>query len=89
MNAGQTTWTGLVVPASGSLAVTVTASVSLASAGDVTNLAKPTGDRIRRAGATCVVTPTPAAVTVAKTASESITSDGIAEDGEQRRTRSR
>ncbi|MEZ5438995.1 MAG: hypothetical protein R3F12_11690 [Lysobacteraceae bacterium] len=46
VNAGQTTtWTGLVVPASGSLAVTVTASVSLASAGaSVTNLAKPTGD---------------------------------------------
>ncbi|MEZ5438981.1 MAG: hypothetical protein R3F12_11615 [Lysobacteraceae bacterium] len=47
MNAGQTTtWTSLAVPANGSLLVTVTASVdSPVSVTQVSNLAKPTGDR--------------------------------------------
>ncbi|MEZ5438987.1 MAG: hypothetical protein R3F12_11645 [Lysobacteraceae bacterium] len=50
----------------------------------MTNLAKPTGDPDPSCpSATCVVTPTPAAVTVANADRESITSDGIAEDGEQ------
>ena len=72
VNAGQTTnWTGLAVPASGTLQVTVVARVNTPIAStSVSNLAKPTNggqDPVCPSGA-CVVTPTSSTVTVAKSA---------------------
>ncbi|MBL0165420.1 MAG: DUF11 domain-containing protein [Xanthomonadales bacterium] len=85
-NVGQTTtWTSLAVPANGTLAVTVTASVDTpVTVSAVTNLAKPSGTPDPSCpSATCVVTPTPANVTVAKAlTSESGSQAGIAEGGE-------
>ena len=85
-NAGQTTnWTGLAVPASGTLQVTVVARVNTPIAStSVSNLAKPTGgqDPVCPSGA-CVVTPTSGNVALVKTLfAETGTQPGIAEAGE-------
>ncbi len=69
VNAGQTTtWTGLTIPASGSLVVTVRANVTAPiTAASVRNIAKRTGEPDPICpGIACVVTPTASAVTVAK-----------------------
>ncbi|MBL0165421.1 MAG: DUF11 domain-containing protein [Xanthomonadales bacterium] len=85
-NVGQTTtWTSLAVPANGTLAVTVTASVDTpVTVSAVTNLAKPSGTPDPSCpSATCVVTPTPGAVTMVKALTgESGTMAGVAEPGE-------
>lgn len=69
VNAGQTTtWAGLTIPASGSLVVTVRATVNAPITGpSVRNIAKRTGEPDPVCpGIACVVTPTASAVTVAK-----------------------
>ncbi|MEJ8855337.1 isopeptide-forming domain-containing fimbrial protein [Variovorax robiniae] len=85
-NAGQTTtWTGLTIPAGGSLVVKVSAKVNTpVTTANVTNIAKPTGSPDPACpSSACVVTPTASVVTLVKTlAAESGTQAGIAEAGE-------
>nr|WP_315183626.1 isopeptide-forming domain-containing fimbrial protein [uncultured Albidiferax sp.] len=69
VNAGQTTtWAGLTIPASGSLVITVRATVNAPITGpSVRNIAKRTGEPDPICpGTACVVTPTASTVTVAK-----------------------
>jgi len=71
VNSGQTiTWTGLTIPANGTLQLTVTASVnSPISTASVSNLVKTTGDPDPGCpSVACVLTPTASTVTVAKAA---------------------
>ncbi|BEP66829.1 hypothetical protein GmRootV35_13430 [Variovorax sp. V35] len=81
VNAGQsTTWTGLTIPASGSLVVTVVATVNTPIASSsINNIAKKTGDPDPSCPSTgCVVTPTASTVTVAKTATPATGSTVVA-----------
>ena len=86
VNSGQSTnWTGLTIPASGSLAVTVVASVnSPIATASVSNLAKPTGTPDPSCpSAACVVTPTAAQLVLTKALTgESGSQPGLAEAGE-------
>ncbi|WP_162277356.1 isopeptide-forming domain-containing fimbrial protein [Rhodoferax koreensis] len=71
-NAGQTTsWTGLTIPANGTLQLTIVFTVnSPITTANVSNLAKPTGGPDPACpGAACPVVPTVSTVTVAKTSS--------------------
>jgi uncharacterized repeat protein (TIGR01451 family)/fimbrial isopeptide formation D2 family protein len=71
VNAGQTTtWAALTIPASGSLVITVRATVNAPiTAPNVRNIAKRTGEPDPTCpGTACVVTPTASAVTIAKSA---------------------
>ncbi|MCW5566670.1 MAG: DUF11 domain-containing protein [Dokdonella sp.] len=91
-SAGTVTWTGLTVPAQGTLVLTVVTTVNNPIPDGVTvisNLVHETGGTPPDCSATptpanCASIPTAANVTVAKSLSgESITADGIAEPGEQ------
>ena len=70
VNTGQnTTWTGLVIPANGSLVVTIAARVNAPVASSaVLNQVRPTGDPSPPLcpSARCVVTPTTSSITVSK-----------------------
>lgn len=70
VSSGQSVnWTGLTIPANGTLQVTVTALVGAIGTVSVSNLAKPTGGTDPACpGSACVVTPTTSTVSVAKTA---------------------
>ncbi|MFZ1795373.1 MAG: hypothetical protein WAU14_01350, partial [Dokdonella sp.] len=88
-SSGVVTWSGLTVPAGGTLTLTVQVQVSTpipTGTTQVTNLAYLTGSTpptCPPAGPQCVVTPTLAELSVTKAVSgESITTDGIAEPGE-------
>ncbi|WP_257385962.1 DUF11 domain-containing protein [Tahibacter caeni] len=84
---GAVTWTNLTVPAGGSLALTVVATVADPLPGGVTsitNLAYETGTPVPAcppAGPHCVVLPTPGAVTIAKSVADA-SGNGIAQAGE-------
>ena len=87
--AGLVTWTGLTVPAGGSLVLTVQTQVVApipAGATQIANLAYVTGSTppaCPPSGPQCVVMPTLAELSVVKALSdESNTDDGIAEPGE-------
>ncbi|MBN8728049.1 MAG: DUF11 domain-containing protein, partial [Xanthomonadales bacterium] len=87
---GVVTWSGLTVPANGTLAITVAVEVLDPIPPGVTqiaNLAYLTGSTpplCPPGGPQCVVTPTEADISVTKAVSgESIVADGIAEPGEE------
>lgn len=86
VNGGATTnWTGLTIPAGGSLVLTERALVaSPVTAASVRNLAKPAGSPDPACpGPACVVTPTAGAVTLAKALiAETGSQPGVAEPGE-------
>ncbi|MEZ5462765.1 MAG: hypothetical protein R3F00_13365 [Dokdonella sp.] len=88
---GIVSWTGLTVPANGSLVLTVSVVVVdpiPAGVTDIANLVYETGTTppacTTTPGPQCVITPTAPSISVTKALSgESITADGIAEAGEQ------
>jgi len=87
---GNVEWTGLTVPATGNLVLTVVVTVNTPIPPGVTqlgNVAYETGTTpppCPPAGPQCVVTPTAAAVAIAKALTgESGTQPGVAEPGEQ------
>lgn len=85
--AGIVTWTGLTVPAGGTLVLTVQVSVSdplPQGTTQITNVAYPTGETpptCPPAGESCVVTPTVGAVGLVKTVTDD-DGDGFASPGE-------
>ena len=85
---GVVTWTDLVVPAGGSLTLTVAATVSdpLASGvAQISNVAYQTGTAAPAcpgASVQCATLPTPGTVTITKTVADA-SGNGIAEPGEQ------
>ncbi len=88
--AGVVTWSGLTVPAGGSLVLTVVVEVVdplPAGVSQISNVAYETGTTppdCPPAGAQCVIIPTPGAVVLAKAlVDEDGTQDGVAEPGEQ------
>ncbi|MBO9662771.1 Cys-Gln thioester bond-forming surface protein [Dokdonella sp.] len=86
--AGVVTWSGLTVPANGSLVLTVIVQVAdplPAGVTQVANVAYQTGTTppaCPPAGDQCVVVPTAGAVTIAKSVSDA-DGNGLAEPGEQ------
>ncbi|NCT68510.1 MAG: DUF11 domain-containing protein [Rhodanobacteraceae bacterium] len=88
--AGVVSWSGLTVPAGGTLNLSVTVKVVAAIPPGVTRIANvayltgSTPPACPPSGPQCVVTPTAANVSVTKALSgESIAADGVAEPGEQ------
>ncbi len=85
---GVVTWSGLTVPANGSLVLTVTVTVAdpiPAGVTQIANVAYETGGTPPSCPSSqCVVTPTPGQLSVTKALSgESIEPDGVAEPGEE------